>query len=664
MTSPAHIVGSAIVLCLVGAVLTRLCGRSRHACGWLAMAATAASSALIWMAAARTLLAGPAPAVPFVQLPEWNLALRFYIDGLSAIFLGLAATVAFFAALYSPAYLRHPAYQRYSAGRYHSNFLLFLAGMYGLLSTTDMLWFFFLFWQLMTLPSYALIRFEHDKPDCVRAANRYLWMMQLACTLAVLGALILTGGPVVTPAGESLVAGDFDAVSHHLPAMLAEHGGLVALAFACFLAGFGIKLGMWPFGPLWLPDAHPAAPSPVSALLSGVMIKTGVYGLLRCFLWLVPQESLALFPAAEWGLTIALLGTASLFLGTARALGQDQTKRLLAYSSIGQGGYILLAIGATLALLGPAQERPATLASLTLAAALFHTVNHGLFKSLLFLTAGSLWYRAETQDLNRMGGWMRRLPWTGLAALVASLSIAGVPLTNGFASKWCLASASLSGSAWAAWLPACAAIAILTSTLTLAVFVKYFGAAFLARPRQQPGTTARSLSQTQRELPPTMLLAQLLPAALCIALGLLPGLAFHGIALALQASQQGLAVELARNLAFEGSWNHGLTLLDGAATLVPLPLALLFALFLLLALALAAAGGARRRVAEPWLCGYARAEDCPTHAARNYCGSLKAWFAPLGTPSWSRPAMRNPNPPPNAERAPGILPEPDAPIDS
>ena len=133
--------------------------------------------------------------------------------------------------------------------------------------------------------------------------------------------------------------------------MLSTRPGATALAFALFLVGFGIKMGMWPFGQFWLPDAHPAAPSPVSAMLSGVMIKTGVYGLMRYFLWLVPPAGQADYPLAKWGLVVALLGTITLFTGTMQALKQEQSKRLLAFHSIGQIGYILLGTGACMSLL-------------------------------------------------------------------------------------------------------------------------------------------------------------------------------------------------------------------------------------------------------------------------------------------------------------------------
>ncbi len=342
-------------------------------------------------------------------MPKIGFALRIHVDGLTAIFLMLAALIAVPAAFYSIAYMRH--YRDYGVHRFYPHFLLFLAAMYGLLSTTDMMWVFFFFWQLMTLPSYALIRFEYRKPENVHAANKYLIMMQIACAAMMIGAALLAGGKPVSGAGS--LKYDFDTVSANLPSMLSAHPGLAALAFALFLVGFGIKMGMWPFGQIWLPDAHPAAPSPVSAMLSGVMIKTGVYGLMRYFLWLVPIAARKDYPLDSWGLVVAVLGTITLFTGTMQALNQEQSKRLLAFHSIGQIGYILLGTGTCMALLPAAGPKAATLATIGLFGALFHVLNHGLFKGLLFLNAGSLLHATGTQDLNKMGGLMKFMPLTG-----------------------------------------------------------------------------------------------------------------------------------------------------------------------------------------------------------------------------------------------------------
>ena len=615
MMSPEQAVFAAILLCVAGSVLALLVSRNKTIAGWLSFVLASGSAALIFFAAARVLMHG---APTFLSVAPFGLTLRFHVDGLSALFLILAAFISVLAALYSIAYMRH--YHDYGVARCYPNFLLLLSGIYGLLSTTGMMWAFFLFWQLMTLPSYALVRFEYKKRENIRAANKYLVMMEVACVAVMLGAAILAA-----PGQAAGVAKyDLETVSGNLPLLLIMRPGITALAFALFLAGFGILMGMWPFGQFWLPDAEPACPSPASALVSGVMIKVGVYGLIRYFLWLVPANSLSVYPAAKWGLAIALLGTVTLFTGTMQALKQEQAKRLLAFHSIGQIGYILLGIGACLALLPASNPTALAIAALALTGALFHALNHGLFKGLLFLNAGSMLYATGTQDLNQMGGLMKFMPLTGLTALVASFSISGVPLFNGFASKWSIYVAAIQGGVTARYLPLCAVIAILTSVLTLASFIKFFGASFLSRASTPLKQRA---AETQLEVPWLMQLPQLVLAFFCILLGIAPGIAFILIQHAFEASGGGLSNVLAV-AAPTGSW-AGLEV-QSSALFMPLLLAVVLALTFLLAYAVSKLGNAPRRAAAPWLCGYAAEADCNRYIAHNFYGEIKRYFRWLG----------------------------------
>jgi formate hydrogenlyase subunit 3/multisubunit Na+/H+ antiporter MnhD subunit len=492
---------------------------------------------------------------------------------------------------------------------------------------------------MMTLPGYALIRFEHRNPANCRAARKYLIMMQLACGLTLVGAELLTRH------GDETVAAtfkyDFAAVQAHLPALLVARPGLVACAFALFLVGFGIKLGIWPFGQVWLPDAHPAAPSPVSALLSGVMIKTGVYGLMRYFLWLVPVEAQSAYPLAAWGGIMAALGTITLFTGTMQALQQHQTKRLLAFHSIGQAGYILLGLGTCLVLLPASHWALVSLAALGLFGALFHTLNHALFKSLLFLNAGALLQATGTQDLNRLGGLLHRMPITGLTALAASLSIAGVPLFNGFVSKWSICTATIQGAPLGAFLPLCAIVAILTSALTLASFVKFFGAAFLGRTS---ATVARLDGRPTRfEAGWMMHLPQIFLATACLLLGLLPWVAVHLFEAALATSPDGLGGFLGRATLPGTSWWLGVAATERQGAFAPLILALLLTSGFGFAIALARLGGGPRRAAVPWLCGYATEVEAHRYVAQQFYADLKRHFRWLGGhPHSPHPRIKGP----------------------
>ena len=632
MLTPEQAVFGSILLCAAGSLLTLLASHNKTVAGWLAFGITGITAILISSAGERVLVHGPSRgAAAFAPIPHLAITLRFHVDGLVAVFLMLAAFIAVLAAFYSIAYMRH--YQDYGVARYYPNFLLFLGGLYGLLSTTDMMWAFFLFWQLMTLPGCALIRFEHKKSENVRAAYKYLVMMELACIVIMIGAAILAAPGQATDAAKY----EFETVSGNLPVLLIMRPGLTALAFALFLAGFGILMGMWPFGQFWLPDAEPACPSPASALLSGAMIKVGVYGLIRCFLGLVPTSAIALYPLGKWGSAIAVMGTITLFTGTMQALTQEQSKRLLAFHSIGQMGYILLGIGACMTLLPASGSATQTLAALALAGALFHVLNHGLFKGLLFLNAGSMLYATGTQDLNQMGGLMKFMPLTGITALVASFSISGVPLFNGFASKWSIYVATIQGGAIARYLPLCAVIAILASALTLASFIKFFGVSFLSR---SSALVKQEATERKLEVPWMMQLPQMVLAFFCVLLGVVPGIAFVLIHHALQESRGSV---LANAVSVGGGPLAGFQAPNSSALFMPLVLAAVLGVLFLLAYGISKLGNAPRRAAAPWLCGYAVETDRNRYVAHNFYGEIERYFRWLGglpRAHAGKPAMR------------------------
>ena len=621
MMNPEQAVMAAILLCVGGAVVTLLFSRNKTVAGWLAFVVTTVSAIFIGKAVWSVLSSGPSShAAEFWSLGKTGFALRFYVDGLTAVFLLLTAVIAVPAFLYSISYMRH--YAEYGVARFYPYFLLFLAAIYGLLSITDMMWFFFIFWQLMTLPGYALIRFEYRRPESVRAANKYLIMMQIAC------AAVMAGVALIAPHGSPGSKYEFDMVSANLPALIHARPALTAVAFALFLIGFGIKMGMWPFGQMWLPDAHPAAPSPVSSMLSGVMIKTGVYGLLRYFLWLVPLSAGRDYPLAKWGMIITVFGTITLFTGTMQALKQEHSKRLLAFHSIGQVGYILLGTGVCMSLLPSGTPAALSLATIAFLGALLHVLNHGLFKGLLFLNAGSMLHATGTQDLNNLGGLMKYMPVTAITALVASFSISGVPLFNGFVSKWTIYVAAIQGSAYARYLPLCAVIAILTSALTLASFIKFFGASFLSRTSALVRTR---LEQGRLEVGWMMQAPQVLLASICVLLGIVPALGFQILQRVLETSNHGLGGVLAASIAIHARPLAGISVITSTALFVPFALGLVLTIAFLISFLLSGLGQAQRRAAAPWLCGYAREAECHRYIAHNFYGEIKRYFKGRGT---------------------------------
>lgn len=414
--------------------------------------------------------------------------LIFRVDSLSAFFLLILGILSLCASIYGIKYM-----EKYSDKEdmrvYTFNYPIFLLTMYLVLICWDLLWFI-IFWELMSLFSQFLVAFEQSEEKAVKAAFKYFCMTKAGAEFLVLAVVLII-----------LKVTDFNAnyseVARILPDYLSAHPEMLyALTFA-LLVGFGVKAAMVPFHS-WLPDAHPEAPSNVSALLSGIMIKLPIYMLLRFFVSFFPLKP-------EIGIVIAVFGTLTMFFGTMYALKQADSKRLLAYHSVGQIGYVILALGAGVYLFS---KGDITLGVLALMASLFHALNHALFKGLLFLTAGSVIYRTGSRDLDNLGGLARSMPITALTALVGSLSIIGVPPFNGFVSKWMIYLSTLPTS-----VSLCGIMALFIGAVTMASFVKYFTAVFTKPPIKEIDA---------KEVPILMYAPQLLLALLCIAFGVYP----------------------------------------------------------------------------------------------------------------------------------------------
>ena len=499
---------------VVGAILTAVFGRSWRISGWIAMLATAVAGVFVWRASLKVFLLGPSESGSLWEMSRMGLSglkasLQFRIDGLSAAFLCIISLTAFCAILYAMRYMEH-RYER-GAGLFYPFQLLLLASVLGVLASSDM-FFFLIFWEFMSLAAYAGIVFDRESESSLRAGIRYFVITHIATACMIFGAIMLymRGGDF-----------SFSTMAMALSQFFAQSPLLAHLALLLFLIGFGTKAGMFPLGG-WLPDAYPAAPSPATALFAGSMTKLGIYGIIRIFIGFLTAFGLEKAGIGEacqiWGCVIAILGTASIFIGTLSALNQDEGKRLLSFHIIGQIGYMLLAAGIAVFFI---KINP-ILSMLALIASIYHLVNNMTYKSLLFLNVGAAEYATGTTNLNKMGGLSRIMPLTAVTAVIASLSIAGVPPFNGFASKWLIYHVSLEGGLRIWVFLGLGIVAMFISIVTLASFMKLLGAAFL-------GELSTNGAKPHGETPATMVIAQGLLALVCIIFGVLPVVPLMGL---------------------------------------------------------------------------------------------------------------------------------------
>jgi hydrogenase-4 component B len=491
----------AVLAALVGSALGVVAlGRRPRAARRAGSAAAVATCGAGAAASLASLLRGEHSALRLAwPLPVGELHVG--LDPLSSFFLVCVFVVAGLAALYGAGYL-----PGHAGRRSLTSVLVFLpllvAAMIGVVIARDGI-LLIVAWEIMSVTSFFLVTYDDDRPEVRRAGTLYLIASQVGVVcLFILFALL------------ARAAGSFDfdrlGAADTVP-------GLANAVFLLALAGFGTKAGFWPLH-IWLPDAHPAAPTHVSAVMSGVMIKIGIYGLLRTLLLLGP-------PHAWWGVAMIAVGSVSGVTGVLLALAQHDLKRLLAYHSVENIGIIALGIG--IGLLGQARGHP-MVAWLGFAGALLHVLNHGLFKGLLFQGAGSIQHGTGTRDIEALGGLYRRMPVTGLLFLVGSIAISGLPPLNGFVSEWLIYMAAFHGSAalrsgWAVGAIVVVISLALIGGLAAACFIKAFGVMFLGEPRTRA---------VERAHEPGLLMQvpMALGALLCVGLGVWPAAAVRLVA--------------------------------------------------------------------------------------------------------------------------------------
>ncbi len=456
---------SILLLFTIGALGSLFLGKKDQAANlWGNLFAIAGSVAgLIF--SIQTLLSGT---TPILTVPSAFplLSFTFKFDQLSTYFMLIICTIATLASIYALGYVKH-YYKKYNIGVLGFFYNIFIASMI-LVATSHNALFFLIVWELMSLASYFLVIYENREHNNIKAGSLYFMMTHVGTAFIVLAFLLMYS---VTGSFE------FEAIKTgivHAPSQITN----LILLFALF--GFGTKAGIIPLH-IWLPSAHPAAPTHVSALMSGVMIKTGIYMLIRFSLFFLPAVPL------WWGLLILILGAVSSLLGVLYALAEHDIKKLLAYHSIENIGIILLGLGSAFVFVS---AHLYSLAAIGLIAALYHTLNHATFKALLFMGAGSVISETHTRNIEEYGGLIKHMPQTALFFLIGSMAISALPPFNGFFSEWMTFQSLFQGVlrfdvlTKLTFILSAGALAF-TGGLAAACFVKAFGATFLARPRNQ-----------------------------------------------------------------------------------------------------------------------------------------------------------------------------------
>jgi len=451
-------------------------------------------SAAVSVALAALGLAGlpdtPQVAILAIGLPDLPFHLR--LDALSSFFLLLLGLASAGISIFAGGYFREG--EGTAPGLICLEYHIFLAAM-ALVLVADDAYLFMVAWETMALASFFLVITDHRLPGIRRAGFLYLLIAHIGAIMILLCFGILQGGDYT-----------FDSMR-----LANRSAAWSSVAFLLALAGFGAKAGLLPLH-VWLPEAHPAAPSPVSALMSGVMLKTAIYGMLRITFDLLDGQ------LWWWGVLALVLGLLTALFGVLFATVQTDMKRLLAYSSIENIGIIVAGIG--LAILFKSYDKP-LLAAIALTATLYHALNHAFFKSLLFLATGSVLHSTKERSLGKLGGLIHRMPWVAWLALAGTLACAGLPPLNGFVSEWLLLQAflftpTLPQSFVNMLVPLAAAALVLAAALAAYVMVKFYGVVFLGRPREPNLAYAHDAGRFER-------IALCWFGAGCLVLGLFPG---------------------------------------------------------------------------------------------------------------------------------------------
>ena len=482
MLSLQHFPIYSIMVLFLGAFLVVIFGHNKTVRHGVALLATCASM-LFMMALIKPVMLGGEIITYWMgnRVPAggYAIGIALEVDALSLFFGLLVSTVVFVACIYSIQYMSHDD----NVPQYYTLFLMLAGGVMGMVLTGD-LFNMFIMVEILTFAAVALTAFRNTVTGALEAAFKYLVVGSIGSTCILAGTIVLYAQMHTLNLGQ-------------LAALIPDHiTSATKLAFALLFIGFCTKAFLVPFHPL-AADAHGAAPASISVLISGVLTKSGIYGLIRLTYFLF--QTMGLGTLQFW---LVFLGSVSMFVCVTMALAQHDFKRLLAFHSISQIGYVLAAVGLSTAL--------------GISAGVYHAMNHTIFKGLLFLAAGAVLHETGTTDLGKLGGLSKKMPVTTVMFLIGAFSISGIPPFNGFASKWMIYQASYqkaveSNNIGFMLVTICA---LVTSTLTLASFVKVTQSVFFGQlPKEY---------ENVKEVPFGMRLAMGILAALCIVTGLVP----------------------------------------------------------------------------------------------------------------------------------------------
>lgn len=534
------------------------------------------------------------------SIPE--LSIDLYVDGMSAFFLLILGLVTLAVSIYSIGYRSHYNRDSRSLGFLFNLFVLSMV----IVIASNSVFSFLIFWELMSLSSFFLVIYEHEEELNIRSGMMYLIMTHIgtAFILASFLALFVQTGSL-----------SFDSFRNHalpMPHYIRD------IAFILAFIGFGAKAGLVPLH-IWLPKAHPSAPSNISALMSAVMVKVAIYGLVRTtFDFAAPSTAEDVW----WGVTLIIAGSASSIIGILYAAVENDIKRALAYSTIENVGVIVLGIGISAVF---QSFNLTSLAAFALLASMYHSLNHATFKSLLFMGAGSVVFSTHTKNIEKLGGLIKKMPWTALLFLIGAIAISGLPPLNGFVSEWLLLQSFLSSYhipslALQVLISLAGVVIALTIGLTLATFVKIFGITFLARPRSEA-------AKSSHEVPRTMLAGMAMTAAMCVILGIMPVIATSLISNSFRLDSNQLPQTLSPFAALAAP-------AGASSNMSPGSLALMLGCVGAFAIGVFSIGGRKttRRIYSTWDCGFEGLNERMQYTASALSQPIRVIFRTLYKP--------------------------------